>query len=105
MFSGLGQIFGNKIERRDKTALIGKSIVLVSFNHIENDEVLFSDGLLFEEKLEMINEFPVLRLVGKKLISLVNNFKIRNFNFKDVIYKKGEEAKSIFFIIEGNVSF
>ena len=62
----------------------------MSFKHIENDEVLFSDGLLFEEKLEMINYFPVLRLVGKKLFSLVNNFKIRNFNFKDVIYKKGD---------------
>ena len=79
--------------------------VVIVFKSIENDELLHSDGLLYEEKLELINQFPVLKLVGKKLMSFVNNFKLKNFNFKDIIYKKGDKPESVYFIIEGNVSF
>ena len=73
--------------------------VVIVFKSIENDQLLHSDGLLYEEKLELINQFPVLRLVGKKLMSFVNNFKLKNFNFKDVIYKKGDKPESVYFII------
>ena len=46
-----------------------------------------------------------MRLLGKKLHNLVSNFKLKHFNFKEAIYKKGEVPQSVFFVIEGQVSF
>ena len=55
--------------------------------------------------MELISYFPVMKLMGKKLLNFVNYFKLKNFNFKDSIYKKGDPINSVYFIIEGDVSF
>lgn len=49
--------------------------------------------------------FPVLTLLGKKLNNFINNFNLKQFNFKDLIYKKGEAPCSVYFVIEGEVNF
>jgi hypothetical protein len=82
-----------------KRRILAQGVTLVYVKPIPNDEFLYSDGILFEEKLEMVNYFPVLRLMGRKLLNFVNNFKLKHFNFKDLVYKKGDVPESVFFII------
>lgn len=47
----------------------------------------------------------MLKVVGKKLNSFINNFKVREYSLKELIYKKGEKPKSVYFLIRGQVTF
>ena len=58
-----------------------------------------------EDKLEILSYFPVLKVVGKKLNSFISNFKVREYSLKELIYKKGEKPKSVYFLIRGQVNF
>ena len=68
-------------------------------------ETVVHDGIAHEDKLEILNYFPVLRVIGKRLNSFINNFKLKQFSLKDLIYQGGEKPRSVYFIIRGQVSF
>lgn len=55
--------------------------------------------------MEILNYFPVLRVIGKRLNSFINNFKLKQFSLKELIYRRGEKPLSVYFIIRGQVSF
>jgi CRP-like cAMP-binding protein len=44
-------------------------------------------------------------VIGKRLQSFINNFKLKHFALKDLIYSRGEKPKSVYFLIRGQVSF
>jgi len=66
---------------------------------------LYNDGIGNDEKIELLNHFPVLRLMGKKLNNFINSFKLKQFSLKELIYKQGEKPKSVYFIIRGEIGF
>lgn len=66
---------------------------------------MVNDGMAQEDKLEILSYFPVLKVVGKKLNSFISNFKVREYSLKELIYKKGEKPKSVYFLIRGQVNF
>lgn len=66
---------------------------------------MVSDGITYDEKLELLSYFPILKSIGKKLLSLVHSFKMKHYNLKEVIYEKGEMPQSVYFVIKGEVGF
>lgn len=68
-------------------------------------ESVVHDGIAQEDKLEILSHFPVLRVIGKRLHAFINNFKLKQFSLKELIYKRGEKIRSVYFLIRGQVSF
>lgn len=80
--------------------------VLVVLAETEHQvETVVHDGIAHEDKLEILNYFPVLRAIGKRLNSFINNFKLKKYSLKELIYRHGEKPRSVYFLIRGQVSF
>lgn len=79
-------------------------MAIIEENDIE-PEYIVNDGMAHEDKIQILNYFPVLKVIGKRLNSFINNFKVKQYSLKELIYKKGEKPKSVYFLIRGQVNF
>jgi hypothetical protein len=106
-FGGTGVLFrrtAEEIPRRRK--LIALNAVLVTFNEPPNSfEFVFHDGITNEGKVEILNQFPVLKVLGKKVKHFIKFFTVRHFNLNEAIYRTGDAPSAIYFLIKGEVKF
>jgi hypothetical protein len=74
----------------------------VSFEECERVmEFIFHDGITDEGKMEILYQFPVLQQFGRKVKNFIKNFNVKNYKLNEVIYKPGDKANAVYFIIKG----
>lgn len=89
---------------RSKLVAVNAVVVRIPEINLESG-LVFGDGTTLEAKAEQLNHFPVLQLMGKRLSSFISNFRLKKYSLKDIIYKNGEQPKSVYFVIKGEVCF
>jgi hypothetical protein len=90
-FRGVGELFGEGQPAGEaKVKLVAVDAVLVVLGETEHEvESMVHDGIAQEDKLEILNYFPVLRIIGKRLNAFINNFKLKQFSLKELVYRRG----------------
>jgi hypothetical protein len=87
-FRGIGELFGASInhpadekQHKYKLASVNAIIAIIEETELEHESIV-NDGIAQEDKLEILNYFPVLRVIGKKLNTFINNFKVKEYSLK-----------------------
>jgi hypothetical protein len=70
--------------------LVAIDAIVVQIQRIDSAQNIYNDGFTIEDKIEILNHFPALQVLGKKLGSFINNFNIRHLSLKQLIYKRGD---------------
>ena len=55
--------------------------------------------------MEQLAHFPVLQLVGRRLMSFLSAFRMKKYSIKETIYKEGDTPSLVYFMVKGQVSF
>ncbi len=68
---------------------------------LEIEQPVFNDGLSMEQKINILENFNILRPLGKRILHYSSSFVLRKYHRKEIIYRIGDNSDFVYFIVSG----